>query len=279
MLKNNLSFIFEKAKVGKQTTELYERLFLRKGTNQHISVLISGTGQVGTSWCSLSIAHAMNLGKKQVLLVDGNGNFSNISSYFQLNNPKYIEDYINGNKTLNQLITAFKNKNFHILTGVSGQDYLSEQPLGRLQIFADDLCILAENYDHTIIDAGSQINEKNLSLCEIADNIIIMSSENNADLIKTFDLIKVLNERQIPTNYYLIINKVNSFEDGYKVYEKLHKASDRTGLNFPKLLGIVRLDTRVRDTIKNRELLLTRYPSSEAAIDIYNIAKKLGQEA
>lgn len=264
--------------MAETANELYERLFLRKGVDQRISVLISGTGQIGTSWCSLSIAHALNLEKRRVLLVDGNGNFSNIDSYFQLNGHKYLEDYVNGSKTLNQLLTAYKNKDFHILTGLPGHDYLSEQPFGRLQIFADDLCILAENYDHTIIDAGTQINEKNLSLCEIADNIILTCSENNADLIKTFDLIKVFNERQIPANYYLIINKVNSFEDGYKIYEKLHKASDRNGLKFPELLGIVRLDTRVRDTIKNKELLLTRYPSSEAAMDICNIAKKLGQE-
>ncbi len=264
--------------MAEQKNELYERLFLRKGIARHISVLISGSGQIGTSWCSLSIAHAMNLEKKRVLLVDGNGNFSNIASYFPLNNPKYLEDYINGNKTLNQQLTAYKNKDFHILTGLSGHDYLSEQPLGRLHILTDDLCILAENYDHTIIDAGVQLNNKNLSFCEIADNIIIMCSENNADLIKTFDLIKELNERSIPANYYLIINKVNSFEDGYKIYEKLHKASDRNGLNFPDLLGIVRLDTRIRDTIKNKELLLTRYPSSEAATDISNIVKRLGQE-
>ena len=106
----------------------------------------------------------------------------------------------------------------------------------------------------------------------------MMCSENNADLIKTFDLIKFMNEINIPANYYLIINKVNSFEDGYKIYEKLNKAADRNNLRFPDLLGIVRMDTRIRDTIKNKELLLSRYPTSEAALDICGIAKKLGKE-
>ena len=81
-----------------------------------------------------------------------------------------------------------------------------------------------------------------------------MCSENNADIIKTFDLIKFMNETNISANYYLIINKVNSFEDGYKIYEKLDKAADRNRLNFPELLGIVRIHTRIRDTIKNKEL-------------------------
>ena len=54
---------------------------------------------------------------------------------------------------------------------------------------AEDLQFLAENYDHTIIDLGSELTDKNLSLCQIADNILIMCSENSDDLIKTFDLI------------------------------------------------------------------------------------------
>ena len=82
---------------------------------------------------------------------------------------------------------------------------------------AEDLQILAENYDHTIIDLGTELTDKNLSLCQIADNILIMCSENSADLIKTFDLIKFMNETKIDANYNLIINKVNSFEDGYKI--------------------------------------------------------------
>lgn len=86
-----------------------------------------------------------------------------------------------------------------------------------------------------------------------------------------------MNETKIDANYNLIINKVNSFEDGYKIYEELNKAADRNGLKCLDLLGIVRIDTRIRDTIRNKELLLSRYPTSEAALDICNIAKKLGQ--
>lgn len=258
---------------------VYNQLFLKNGAPNHISVLISGAEHVGTSWCALSLAHALNLEKKKVLLVDGNGDLFNIASYLSLQNPQYLEQYISGNKTLNQLVCAYKNQNFNILTGESGKDYLAEEPLGRIHIFADDLTVLAQNYNHTIIDAGTNISAKTLSLCQIADNIILMCSENNADLIKTLELIKFMNECNLSANYYIIINKVNSFEDGYKVYEKLNRAAERNFLKFPDLLGSVRIDTRIRDTIKNKELLLSRYPNSEAALDICTIAKKISQES
>ena len=259
------------------TDLIYKSLFLRNEISRNISIVISGAERIGSSWCALTLAHALNLERKKVLLVDANGKFSNISSYLLLQKTLYIEDYLFGKKTLNQLVIPYKNKNFHILTAQQGNNYLSELALGRIQIFAEDLQILAENYDCTIIDIGTELDNKNLSLCQIADNILIISSENNADLIKTFDLIKFLSNINIDANYNLIINKVNSFEDGYKSYEKLSKASDRTGLRCPDLLGIIRIDTRIRDTIRNKELLLSRYPTSEAALDIIHIAKKLYQ--
>lgn len=256
---------------------IYNSLFLDSSIQQNISILISGAERIGSSWCSLSLAHALNLEKKRILLVDGNGKFSNISSYILLNTPPDLSEYFSGNKTLAQLIIQYRYRNFHIITAEQGSNYLSYLPLGRIQIFANDLKILAQNYDHVFIDIGTELNEKNLSLCQIANNVLILSSENNEDLIKTFDLIKFLNSIDFNANYGLIINKVNSFEDGYKIYEKLCKASDRIFLKCPDLLGIVRVDTRIRDTIRNKELLLTRYPSSEAALDICQIAQKLSQ--
>lgn len=257
---------------------IYKRLFLENGAPRHISAFISGAEQTGTSWCALSIAHALNLEKNKVLLVDANGNFSNIETYLKLNSPLYLEAYTQGEKTLNQLITAYKNKDFNILTATAGNNYLTNQSQGRIQIFAEDLNIIAQNYNHTIIDLGTEINEKNLSLCRISDNIIIMCSEKSTDLIRTLEIIKFIKQTGISANYNLIINKVNSFEDGYKIYKELNKAVSRSGIDIPNLLGIVRIDTRIRDTIRNKELLLSRYPTSEAAIDIYGIAKKLTQE-
>ena len=260
------------------TDLIYKNLFLSREFPHHISVFISGAERIGSSWCALNLTYALNNVKKRVLLVDGNGNFSNISSYLMLQNTSYLEDYIHGKKTLNQLVTAYKNQNFHILTAEPGNNYLANLPLGRVQILAEDLLILSEAYQHTIIDLGTELTDKNLSLCQIADNILIMCSENTADLVSTFELIRFINKTGINANYNLIINKVNSFEDGYKVYEKLNKAAERYSLVCPSLIGIVRFDARIRDTIRNKELLLSRYPTSEAALDICNIAKKLDQE-
>ena len=288
MLKNDLSitflvlssicYIMFGGKLNKDLNDIYEQLFIKTETNHHLSVFVSGAERIGASWCALSVAHALNLRKKKVLLVDGNGGFSNICSYIYLNNPLYLEEYIEGNKTLNQLVTAYKNKNFNILTAQSGNNYISEQPIGRVHVFSSDLKVLVKDYDHTIIDIGKDLSKNNFVFCQMADNINIVCSDKSSDLIKTFELIQFIYKRGLSAACNLIINRVNSFEDGYKIYKELCKAVERSGIEEPKLLGIVRFDARIRDTVKNKELLLIRYPASEAAIDIHHIAQKLDLE-
>ena len=253
---------------------VYRQLFLDKGIPHNISVLLTGVEHIGVSWCSLSLAHALNLSKQKVLLVDGNGNFSNISTYILLQNPLYLDDYFQENKTLNQLITAYRNKDFNILTAKPGNNYLEFYPLGRIHVLINDLMTLIEPYNYTLIDIGSDVNEKNMAFCHIANNLIFVLSQKNSDLIKTYETINFLHKSGIKAKYNLIINKVNSFEDGYKIFKELSKAADKNNLPPLHLLGIIRSDTRVRDTIRNKELLLSRYPTSEAAVDIQNIAQK-----
>ena len=252
---------------------IFDDLFLTTKRKNGISVFISGAEQVGTSWSALSIAHALNLSNKKVLLVDGRGSLSNISSYLSLQQNNNIEDYFNGKKTLNQLIVAYKNKDFNILAAISGNKYITQPSVGRIQLFAQDLKIIAENYSNTFIDLGTELSEKNISLCQIASNIVVLCSDSNDGLVKTLDTIKYINQLGFGDNCKIIINKVNSFEGGYKLYEKLGKAAERNGLKFPDLMGIIRLDARIRDIIKNKDLLLSRYPTSEAAQDISEIAK------
>ena len=274
MLCKGVFLLFGGSVNKKEADLVYEKLFLERGYSRHISVCLSGTGHIGTSWCTLNLAHTLNQKQKKVLLIDANGNLSNISSYILLNNPHYLEDYVSGKNTLNQLISAYKNPNFHILTASPGNNFLENLPIGRVHLFAEDISILSHNYNHTFIDIGADINEKNLCLCQMADDILVMCSENSSDIAKTFETIYFLYKSNIFANYNLIINRINSFEDGYKIYKEFSKAFERNQLPTPNLLGMIRFDTRIRDTIRNRDLLLDRYPASEAAVDIKQIADK-----
>ena len=154
---------------------IYDNLFLESKHNKNIYAFISGAENIGASWLSLTIAHALNQQKKKVLAVDGIGNHSNILEYLSIQKHLYIEEFMEGRKTLNQLILAYKNQDFNILTGQSGNNYISSLPLGRAQVLSNDLRIIAQNYDHVFIDVGSELSQNNLTFYNIANNIIILT--------------------------------------------------------------------------------------------------------
>jgi len=73
----------------------------------------------------------------------------------------------------------------------------------------------------------------------------------------------------------IVINAANSTREGERTYNTLLKACEGFLKISPPLLGVVRRDPKVRETIKAQVPLLTRYPNAEAAQDITLIARKL----
>ncbi len=66
-----------------------------------------------------------------------------------------------------------------------------------------------------------------------------------------------------------------STKEGERTYNTLLKACQGFLKITPPLLGIVRRDPKVPETIRAQSPLLTRHPTTEAAADIRGIAKAL----
>ena len=72
-----------------------------------------------------------------------------------------------------------------------------------------------------------------------------------------------------------VVNIANSTKEGERTYGTLLKACQGFLKISPPLLGIIRRDAKVRETIRNQTPLLTRYPNCEAAIDVETIVRRL----
>ena len=76
----------------------------------------------------------------------------------------------------------------------------------------------------------------------------------------------------------IVVNQADTVREGRQTYDILLKACQTFLKVSPTLLGIVRRDARVRDAIRNQMPLLSRYPTSEAAADVVEIARRILQE-
>ena len=252
--------------------DIDQNLFLQHAHN--IIAITSGVGSMGKTWLATTLAHALNLQKRSVLLFDAGGGLSNIDFQLALPERKTLNEVVAEEITFNQAITHLNKRKFDIITANAGSDLLEDLPVGKLQILRDYLVMTAQNYQYIVVDLPpSEKIIKHLMPAQI--NLILVCTGDPSNLVNTYNF---LQNKDICTNYkslQIAVNYAHSYQEGLRTYNTLRHACEKYVQWTPQLLGVVRRDTRVRDAIRNHNLLLNRYPNSEAAEDVMQIAEKI----
>jgi flagellar biosynthesis protein FlhG len=74
----------------------------------------------------------------------------------------------------------------------------------------------------------------------------------------------------------IVVNMAASPAEGERTYATLLKACESFLKISPKLAGVIRRDSKVKDAIRHQIPILTRHPNSMAASDIEALAGRLG---
>lgn len=251
-----------------------KKLFLQHPRN--IFAISSGVGSMGKTWFSVTLAHALNTMSKSVLLLDADNSILNVSFQLALEDKPNLNQVLAELLTLNQACIPLNRKKFDVLTGVSGSVLFENTSDGRMQIFRDDFLLLARKYDYTLYDLPS--SEKIMQqLLPTQATLLLVCTNDPSNLVSTYNFMKDVTYSKQYKNLQIVVNYANSYEEGMQTYGTLRKACEQYIQTTPKLLGVIRRDTRVRDAIRNHALLLNRYPDSEAAEDVLQIARRLIQ--
>ena len=109
----------------------------------------------------------------------------------------------------------------------------------------------------------------------MAGKIIVVCTDEPTSLTDAYAFIKIMTMQYPKSDINIVVNQANSLREGERTYDILLKACTNFLKITPPLLGIIRRDTRVRDSIRNQSSIINRYPTSEAAEDVLQIAKRL----
>ncbi|MCL2672801.1 MAG: AAA family ATPase [Alphaproteobacteria bacterium] len=250
--------------------------------NNKIIAVASGKGGVGKTWFAITLAQALSKAGEKVLLFDGDFGLANVDIQLGLMAKDDLSAVVSNKKTLNQIVTTSHNGGFavfDVIVGHSGIGSLCGLPASRLQLLIDDMKALAADYDRVIIDVAAGIEEAVIMLINAAQQCIVVTNDEPTALTDAYALIKTMMLQKSKVAMHAVINSASSEKDGMKVYDTLDKSCKHfLKLNVP-LLGIIRRDTKVKESIKNQEALLTRYPFTEAAEDVVSIAQKIIRQA
>ncbi len=228
--------------------------------------ITSAKPSLGKTFIATSLVFALAYIKDKVLFFDADLGADNINQQLNLSLSDELALVLTNHKTLNQVIIKNQKPQFDVISSQGGGLKLAEVPAGRLNLLMEDLAIVANSYETLIVDMPyyGKINYN-------FDRLIILCNDEPSSVIKCFDIIK----DNIGKNIDVIINFANSYVDGKRVFDNIYKACSQYLNVQPNLLGVIRKDSRVRDAIRNKTSIITRYPNSDASIDIFNIAKKL----
>ncbi|MCQ2740591.1 MAG: AAA family ATPase [Alphaproteobacteria bacterium] len=240
-----------------------------------IIAVIAGREGIGKTWFAIALAQALSLFKQKVLLFDADNGLSNTKVQLGLDFISDLDTVIYGTKSLNQIIFSYGKGGFDIITGNPSSSGLMTMSVGRLQILGDDLDIISSGYDKTILDISSGLSDTTKVLSGLAQEVIILCSDDPRQQFENYEIIRHIAKHCPKTKINLVINRVNDIIDGQRIYEMVKQACQTNLSAEINLLGIIRNDTRVRDSIRNQVPLLARYPQSEAALDVVATAKRL----
>jgi flagellar biosynthesis protein FlhG len=242
---------------------------------KNLVAVASGKGGVGKTWFSITLAHGLAKVGQHVLLFDGDLGLANVDIQLGLM-PKYdLGGVISGRLTLNQAAVRYPVGGFDVIAGSSGSGSLASLGLSRLQSLADDMTLLAGSYDRVVLDLGAGLDKTVRALANQAGIILVVTTDEPTSLTDAYAFIKVTQLEKPGSDIRVVVNMANSAREGERTYFTLLKACESFLKISPPMAGVIRRDLKVREAIRNQKPLLTRSPSSEAAVDVEAIVGHL----
>jgi len=257
-------------KKPEKLTDANAKPTFRKAPN--VIAVASGKGGVGKTWFSITLSHALALAGKKVLLFDGDLGLANVDVQLGLMPKRDLNDVIRGRLGIDKVIQDYDDGGFDIIAGRSGQASLSALPSQRLTMLRDQLLDVASEYDIVLIDLGAGVDRTVRMLSASAARTLLVTTDEPTSLTDAYAFIKLGSAAGLSKNVGIVVNQASSEKEGEKTYKTLLKACENFLRLKPPLVGMVRHDPKVKDTIRHQTPILTRSPNSDAAEDVEKIA-------
>lgn len=245
---------------------------------RNLIAIASGKGGVGKTWLSVTLAHLIARSGRSVLLFDGDIGLANVDVQLGLTPQRDLGGVLSGRHTLKEAITHYAEGGFDIIAGRSGSATLATMPAEKLHAIAHSLQELQNDYDFVMIDLGAGIEQHVQYLASIASRCLVVVTDEPTSLTDAYALIKIAQNSKPAPDINIVINQAATQKEGEATYSAINKACVNFLNMSPPLLGIVRRDNKVKDSIRSQKSLLLKAPHSTAATDAAVISIKLMQK-
>jgi flagellar biosynthesis protein FlhG len=237
--------------------------------------IASGKGGVGKTWFATTLSHCIAKGGSRVLLFDGDLGLANVDIQLGLTPQKDLGGVIEDRIPLVGAVTHYDDGDFDIIAGRSGSGNLASLPAQRLAELRNDLIKLAPTYDRVLVDLGAGVDKAVRLMAGPAALTLVVVTNEPTSLTDAYAFIKLTVQSTPNAKIGIVVNMADSASEGQKTYETILNVCKNFLKYEPPLMGVIRRDNKVRESIRAQMPLLQRYPNTEAAQDVEAIADKV----
>ncbi len=238
-------------KVDQQITHLKEAS--KEGREPKYLALTSGKGGVGKTLFSINISDLLAKQGKRVLIIDGDFGLSNIHLMLGIAPDKNLVNVIKGEMTLEEIVIKIK-ENVAFISSGSGVRELANMPERQILNLISRIKEIAESdYDIVVFDTPPGIHEDTIAIVSAVDLPIVITTPEPTAVADAYALIKIANKQNGVKDFYVLVNKVSSREEGRKVYESLNILCHKFTEAKIHFMGSIRYNKNIIRSIVNQK--------------------------
>lgn len=241
-----------------------------------IIAVSSGKGGVGKTTLTCHLALAIAEQNKKVLIIDGDLGLANVDIHFGVRPMFHLGDVLKG-KSISECITPVL-KNIDLIAGGSGLTELTHLNAFQRREIINQVQDMQFSYDYAIIDTSSGIYEHVLHLNAIADECLVVLTQDPSSFADAYALIKVLHQKYKLQNFKIVCNQVKA-NNGGNLFLKFSEVVERflqVRLNF---VGSLPFDENLQKAQQMQRLILRQNVHSESCEIFRQIAREITAES
>lgn len=260
------------SKLVKLTNKLKNR---NKNTKTKILTITSGKGGVGKTTFTANIAFLIAKKGYKVAIVDADIGLANMQVLLDVKPSNTIYEYIDGIKSLDEIITQTSYENIFLIAGKSGYQYANGVNKFLYSNLIKDLMYL-DKFDLLLVDTGAGLNEYVKEFLSISDNILALTTTDPSALTDVYSLIKMLSLDK--NKLMLCFNHTKNFQIGKTITSSLVSLAKKNRLNedfMVQYIGNVSTSNGISTTGRLRKLFSKELVDDETTKQLNSITESL----
>ncbi len=243
-----------------------------------VITVTSGKGGVGKSSISVNLAIALSRLGHRVIILDADFGLANVEVMLGIRPQYNLADLMFRGKNLSDIITVGP-ENIGFISGGSGIQELTNLTRDQIVYLIQKLVELDEKADIIMVDTGAGIADSVLEFVAASSEVLLVATPEPTSITDAYALLKTLNRKTDVTLQDTVIkmvaNRIDSYEDGKELYDKLSLVVNKF-LNLKlEYLGALPQDPSVSKAVMKQRPAIALYPNSQFSKTLTSFASIL----